>query len=227
VSGIYLYCFTPPGTVPGADLAGVCAGLVTHLALPWLTVWLEETDDVPRADLETIRRHDAVVRAAWAATPACLPVRFGQWFAEAGALEKTLTERRMELERALTTVADAGEHGIRITETDPTTEAEAERARPSTGRAYLEWLQARMRRDDARARRVAALGEELEASLGPAIRAQRLDVLPAGQGLASVAHLVPIERAEAYAEGIRAFGARHPELGLLETGPWPPYSFAP
>ena len=229
--GLYLYCFLPPSHAPGTGLASVAAGPISRVSLPWIDVWFEETETVPRAEFEAIRRHDAVVRSAWSTASACLPVRFGQWLPDRGALEERLEERRAELERALTRVTGAGEHGIRISEkVRPAATGAQERASeapPPPGRAYLERARARVRAQEAHARAAAALGAELEEALGDAIRAQRVETLPPEKGIASVAHLVGRDREPEYRERVRAFAEGHVELEMVETGPWPPYSFSP
>jgi hypothetical protein len=105
--------------------------------------------------------------------------------------------------------------------------AAPETPRPATGRAYLEWLQARARREDERHRRARALAGELAASLEGIIRAERVDALPQDEGLVTVAHLVSRTREAEYAAAVERFRVSHPDLHVVLTGPWPPYSFAP
>ena len=196
--------------------------------MPGLTVWAEALDGAPSIDMEAVRRHDAVVREAWTRAPACLPVRFGQWLPGLPELEDSLAERRDALEQALARVAGAGEHGLRIAERErPTKPEEDEAPRPSSGRAYLERVREKVQAQDEHERRGAAVARALEALLEGAIRAQRVDPLPADRGLVSVSHLVSRERETEYARRVASFREAHPELDLLTTGPWPPYSFAP
>lgn len=230
--GLYLYCFLSPSSAPGMEIAGVGAGPISCASLPWIDVWFEEMDSVPRTDFEAIRRHDAVVRSAWSTAPACLPVRFGQWLPDRGTLEERLEARRAELERALARVTGAGEHGIRISEKAGSIatgagDAPGTEAHGPAGRAYLERVRARLHAQEAHEHAAAAVGAELEEALGDAIREQRVEPLPPEKGLASVAHLVARERENRYRERVREFAMRRPELELVETGAWPPYSFSP
>jgi hypothetical protein len=228
VSGLYLYCFTPPGFCPGSELAGLGAHPVSCRTVAGLAVWAEELDGAPEVSVEAIRRHHDVVRAAWALAPACLPVRFGQWLADAGALQETVEEQRAELERALARVTGAGEHGVRISEPGiipgPSPKHEPQ---PTSGREYMERLREKVRAQDEHETHGRTVASELEASLEGTIRAQRVDRLTPEQGLVSVSHLVSREREREYAAGISRFQGSHPELEILCTGPWPPYSFAP
>ena len=146
---------------------------------------------------------------------------------DARTLEARLEERRAELERGLARVAGAGEHGVRISETRAESGGQPPGERPNTGRAYLEWLQARARSEEERARRGRALAGVLAASLEGLIRAERVDPLPEDQGLVSVSHLVARAHEAEYGVGVERFRASRPDLNVLRTGPWPPYSFGP
>jgi hypothetical protein len=231
VNGLYLYCFTPPGHMPGPDLAGFGSDSISGIALTGLTLWVERLGACPAASVEATLRHHAVVESAWTQAPACLPVRFGQWFQTEELLERSVAERSSELKAALERVAGAGEHGLRITDpaepTERAADSEAGGPRPGSGRAYLEAARERVHRREGRAVRARALGAALERALGDSIRAQRVDPLADGQGLVSIAHLVGRERSAEYAAKVTLFEKEHVELSMVRTGPWPPYSFAP
>jgi hypothetical protein len=230
VNGLYLYCFTPPGHLPGPDLAGFGTDSISGIPLTGFTLWVERLGACPAASVEASLRHHAVVERAWTHAPACLPVRFGQWFRTLELLESSVDERRPDLAAALIRVAGAGEHGLRIVdpeESPAAPETGPRPARPATGRAYLEAARERVHRREGRAARTRTLAESLERALGDAIRAQRVDPLAEDQGLVSVAHLVARDRTEAYADRIAAFEKEHEQLRFVGTGPWPPYSFAP
>jgi len=222
--GLYVYCFTPAGHGPGPDIAGVAGNPVSLLASGKLALWVDLRESVPDATLRSVKAHHAVVEAAWSTSPACLPARFGQWFHGHDALEESLAEKRPALEQALARVEGAAEHGVRIA--DPRASTSDEAHVPS-GRAYLELLRQQASVREERDRRGEALGVELEAALGDAVREQRSEPLPTRHGLLSVSHLVPRERQQDYVERLGAFRGRHPELRFLTSGPWPPYSFAP
>jgi hypothetical protein len=170
-----------------------------------------------------------VVTAAWTLAPACLPVRFGQWLADPATLSETVEEQRAELERALARVEGAGELGVRISEPGILGGATSrgDKPPPTTGREYLERIREKVRVRDDHEQRGRAVASELEATLEGVIRAQRVDVLPPERGLVSLSHLVSREREQEYSDRIARFRERHPELEMLCTGPWPPYSFAP
>ena len=226
--GIYLYCFTPPPALPGPELAGIHGDPVTSLDCRKLSLWVDLPEVAPRATLDSVKAHHAVVRAAWTTSPACLPARFGQWFQERAALEKAVAEKGAALERALQEVEGAGEHGVRIVEPEATeASGESDPEPPHTGRAYLESLLKRDLARQQRNQRAEAMGRELETALLGAIRAQRAEPLKGSHGLLSVAHLVASDRQDEYRDRLAGFRTVHPELRFLVSGPWPPYSFAP
>jgi hypothetical protein len=228
VSGLYLYCFTPPGYCPGPELAGLGADPVSCSVVPGFSVWTDLLDGAPEVNAESIRRHHDVVLAAWSLAPACLPARFGQWLADPGTLPITVEEQRAELERAMARVTDAGEHGVRISEPGILARpSRGDRTPPTSGREYLERLREKVRGQAEHERRGQAVASALEAALEGTIRAQRVDRLPPERGLVSVSHLVSSAREAEYTERLARFRERHAELEMLCTGPWPPYSFAP
>jgi hypothetical protein len=227
VSGLYLYCFTPPGTCGGLEIAGVGSNPVTCRSVEGLSVWAEAAVGAPRVSAEAVRMHDAVVKAVWTRTPACLPVRFGQWVREE-ALGERVSEQRAELERALARVAGAAEHGVRISEARAESESvPGDAPRQESGRAYLEWLQAKTRRQAEHERRGRELAAALTEALGDVARAERVDPLPAAEGAVSVSYLVPRAQEAEFASVMDRFIASRPDLRVLLTGPWPPYSFGP
>jgi hypothetical protein len=179
--------------------------------------------------VETTLRHHAVVKAAWKHTPACLPVRFGQWFATPALLEERVKQRKPELDAALARVSGAGEHGLRVIEPydGEAHEPEPPAGPPGSGREYLEAVRRRVQREETRDARARSLAQALEAALAGSIRAQRMDSLTPDQGLVSLAHLVGRELEKEYGRRVAAFQRRRAELRFIRGGPWPPYSFAP
>jgi hypothetical protein len=202
---------------------------VTGIPLTGLMLWVERLESSPEPSVETTLRHHAVVKTAWRHAPACLPVRFGQWFATSALLEERIRERGPELELALARVAGAGEHGVRVVEPSDEGEDEpdARAAAPASGRAYLESVQRKVHREEAREERARTLAQAVEAAMAGSIRAQRMDLLSADQGLVSLAHLVGREREKEYGRRVTIFERSHGVLRFIRGGPWPPYSFAP
>jgi hypothetical protein len=223
--GLYLYCLTPPENIGGLELAGVGGNLVTPLRIGPFHAWTHCAEGSPAATVEAIREHHEVVRATWQHTSACVPARFGQWFATEPALEADLLRREAALSDALVRVRGAGEHGVRLSELAPPAE-EPSLPAPATGRAYLEAARLKERAREERVERGERIASVVLDALGSTVRAQRVSALPAEQGLVSLSHLVPSERASEYAEALERFRGSHEELSLISVGPWPAYSFA-
>jgi hypothetical protein len=229
VSGVYPYCLVPVGCEPPRGLRGVGEGVVEGRDVQGFTVWTSEEPSPPSPNLESIVRHDAVVRAAAeAATP--LPVRFGAWAPHPSVLVERINRRRAQLEAALTAVSGRTELGVTVeggsmpaSGSEETGDAATE---PVTdGRAYLRKLS--LEHADRRRRRAErlALLEGLRAALGALALHERVHP-PASPALVSVAHLVPRRDEARYRQRVARFARDRSAYRVRVTGPWPPYSFA-
>lgn len=224
--GLYLFCSTAGGCSPGPELAGVAGNPVEEVASSAGTLWVEGCDAPPEPSLETVRRHHAIVAAAWRACTACVPFRFGQWLPSPEALDERASEYQEAFGRALALVAGCGEFTVRVL--DPAREpGAAELDGPAgPGRAYLEGVRRR--------RGGAAVGPEGEAvatalaeAAGPLARSTRVQPLPSPHGVITVTDLVERDDEEAYLEAVERVRSDHGSLRFLVSGPWPPYTFAP
>ena len=119
-----------------------------------------------------------------------------------------MAARRDELRAALERVRGAVELAVRARAN------EAEAALPAT-RNGREYLAARL----GRSRAAVELHEPLAALA-------RASVIQPGDELLRAAYLVDRDAAAAFIERVRDLQRAHPELALVCTGPWPPYSFA-
>jgi hypothetical protein len=237
--GVHAYCIVPPGHAPPPGLRGLDDEGVAGADVGGLLVWYSAAARRPRPDLERVRTHDRVVRAAMqAATP--LPFRFGQWFEDVGRLEASVGTGLRDHLKALAEVAGALEFGVRL-EAGPELGTEGARAdarvpgggsssgeaAPSggPGAAYLRRL---ARRDSARAehrRRGGEVFARLHACLQGRVRRVLVDDLPARGSWASAAHLVPRSGIATYRAEVERFARERSEIRIRLTGPWPPYSF--
>lgn len=222
--GRYLYCVLPSDRPPPADVAGLEGRPVRRLEAEELALWASELAGRPSPSVERIRRHNEVVEAAMSEAATPLPMRFGQWFPDREALLSEAAGRAESWARALEEVRGAVEFAVRVL--DPTREVvEPPPANAESGRAYMEGLARRRSEERSSEKRARRLVDELEAHLGPAARRQRWELLPADEGLVSVAHLVNRERTGAYRDRMSTFADDRGELRFRVSGPWPPYSF--
>jgi hypothetical protein len=165
------------------------------------------------ASRDAVRRHAAVVEAL-AERGAVLPARFGTAFADEEGVRRQLRERGAELGEALERVRGRVELGVRVL-------GDGDRASASAagGRTYL-----LARLDEER--RASALADELHGALSAGAVAASVRVTPAPRLLLSGAYLVERGRVDAFRSLVEALALERPELEILCTGPWPPYSFA-
>jgi hypothetical protein len=187
----------PLHAVPEGGLAAICAPA-------------EEREVTP----EVLWEHERVIEALMEDRD-LLPVRFGTRLDDDAAAARSVAERRVDLELALDRVRGAVELSVRAVLADA---AEAP-APAGDGAAYL---RARRRSSAAQDAVATAVHEPLAALARADVR--RPPRAP-GEALRA-AYLVDRGVVGAFTKLVARVDARNPELRLLCTGPWPPYSFA-
>ena len=209
---IYVYAIMPAEAAVPA-LPGLDDAPVDGRALAGLTLAVSEHDAKPEATDAAVLRHAQVVEGFAQGAPV-LPARFGLVFADASALRREVEAKATALRGRLDRVRGCAEVGLRVVSED-----ERHEAAPLTGGDYL---RARLRESTERRRVAEALHEMLA---GHARDSTRRD--PAGgRILLDAAYLVPVDRVQEFRHEVDELGRSHPELALVCTGPWPPYSFA-
>jgi hypothetical protein len=151
--------------------------------------------------------HGLVVEALLDRAESVLPVRFGEGFEDDAALTAAVAPRLDALERALAALAGCVEIGVRVLREDDRVPAAAD------GAAYMR----------ARAESEAAI-----AGLHRTLRGRAKDSVASGtlRLRHDTGYLVRRDEVPAFAREVDGYAAAHPELTLLCTGPWAPYSFA-
>lgn len=187
----------PLHAVPVGDLAAICAPA-------------EERE----ITADTLWRHEQVVEALMRDRD-LLPVRFGTRLDDDAAAARSLAGRRVEFKRALERVRGAVELSVRAVFLDTAGRVEP---KAETGADYL-----RLKR------RIAAAQETVASAVHEPLRAHaRADALrsprPPAEALRA-AYLVDRGAVGRFTALVAELDAQHPELQLLCTGPWPPYSF--
>ena len=183
------------------------------LAVGDLEVFVSRHRAVPEPTEEALVRHDAVCSALMA-DGAVAPIRFGAVFSDLGRLRSEIARRHDELRRILTRTEGHVEIGVRVLRG----RAPARRT-PSSGSDYL-----RGRLDDRReALRAAAAVDEPLRALAAARRAR---VLETPELVSSLSYLVPRDGVERFRAAVETVARERPDLSVVCTGPWPPYSFA-
>jgi hypothetical protein len=196
---------TAPG-VSGIDGAPVRTELVDGLA-----ALVSEHDAVEASD-EAVLAHARVVEAVAASNDAVLPARFGGLHQDVQALRQAVSART-ELADALERVRGCVELGLRVFG-DPTPTGPA-----ASGAAY-------MRGRLEQRRLLQGLAHELHEPLAHLCRDSTVVVGATPRLLLTAAYLVERGQVEAFRAALETLETRHSDLGVVCTGPWPPYSFA-
>lgn len=244
MSGVVVYCITGPGGASpdaGPELAGLGGRPVVVRESGGVALWTEAMEQPLESTPEAILAHQAVVERAWRTRTACLPLRYGQWFASPDDAIAAVEERLDSLMEALERVRDAVEYELRVEfrepEDPPSAPAEKgpipggtdgaggqvqARTARSRGRAYMEMLRLRQ----ARAREADRLREEVLGALEEVVQDLVMDRRPASHpDGCSVAHLLARSAEERYVERLRTVQRPNPDMHVRLKGPWPPWSF--
>jgi hypothetical protein len=210
---LYVYAFVEaPASVPeipGIDSAGLETEAVAGLDV---VVSLHEVATL-KASEAAIVAHAQVVEAVAAANGAVLPARFGGAHADADALRAAVAERAAELMAALARVRGCVELGVRALA------PAGQRVAAQSGAAYMHGrLEQR--------KEIGRLAEELHGPLAALAREATRTVGATERLLLSGAYLVPEGAVAEFRELVERLQSEHPDLTIVCTGPWPPYSFA-
>jgi hypothetical protein len=186
----------PLSTVPHRSLAAVVSAIA---ALP------------PR-DTATIVRHEALVEAL-AEHHRTLPVRFGTVVSDARAVEQALSERYESLAADLARIGDKVELGLLAVSRAPLATEDA------PGGEGARYLQTRRR-----AYAGEAVAREVEQSVGDHIVDRRLAVVHQDRVIVRASYLVAPADVGMIRERVDEVRGRRPDLAIVLSGPWPPYS---
>jgi len=178
-------------------------------------------------------RHEEVIEALMS-DRAVLPLRFGTLLPSRQRVTDMVRRVYRALVQDIERVRGHVEIGMRFLST---IENGAEDDRPLTasngltlpgtgpGSAYLRARLARERELRARRRAKLRLVRVVYELLASHANASRLDDEPDDRPGTSAAFLVPRDRIVSFRKIVGEVANAHPELALLCTGPWPPYSF--
>jgi len=204
---IHVYALTEP--VPALpDVSGIANRPLAQVVVGRVAAVVSRHEDAAEVEVseESLWAHEAVVEALMA-DRAVLPVRFGGDFGEKDALRVDLEPRLDELERDLARLRGRVELGVRVLARE---RAEA----PVSGRDYLLGRAEEQARAGRIHERLAALA--VESSVAPAA---------GGEFVLTGNYLVERDAVAAFAAEVDRLAAEEPEVELVCTGPWPPYSF--
>ncbi|MGZ3585389.1 MAG: GvpL/GvpF family gas vesicle protein [Ktedonobacterales bacterium] len=184
-------------------------------------------------------RHETVVETIRRVAPA-LPVRFGTIFPDVAALTQILAARAPILQADLARVGDKLEMGLLVLRAAPEPGAAAPHAdggasipelpmplRDSSGPGaqYLASRFARYAGESRVGEDARRLAQRVDAALRPYVIESRYTLRPAPRLALRSAHLLQPNGEAAFRRVCEDLRTGAPDLRLLVTGPWPPYSF--
>jgi len=210
------YIFALVDAAPGGRMGRGLRGPLRARPTAGAYAIVERRDDVPPAELGSLRAHQAVVSRLAGAVPAILPVRFGTLL-EDDALDEALSERDEDIAEALALVR----HRAQFTWRRARPSGPKEASRPSKaatdgGAAYLR-----------RAAKTANVAPPAFRLLRDRLRAfvVREKFQPAASGMPDTLYqLIENTAVERYRAIADALTLTDPSLRM--SGPWPPFAFA-
>jgi hypothetical protein len=207
---LYAVADCDPSDVAGAGLDGARLEAVTDGRLT--AVFSEHPQSAHAPTAERLWRYERVIEALMN-RHAIVPMRYGSSMADRREVASMLHERHDAFAAAVERVKGKVEVSVHADYRHPPPADPA----PS-GREY-------MLGQVERHRRAATLGEHLH-GLTTLVQASRMRLLKAPSAGVQAAYLVQAEHVSAFAERVSELSRTLPEVDLVCTGPWPPYTFA-
>jgi hypothetical protein len=209
---IHLYAFASNLTALPAE-RGIGGGSLETLAV-------EDADAVvsrvPKPDVsqEAILQHGLVVEALVDRCDGVVPARFGERFADDEALRAAVERLRPSVGERLRDLDGCVEIAVRVLDA-----REPDSPSPTDGRGYMRAKLGELHERDA-------VAEALHVPLEREARASIVTPPRAGAVVHEGAYLVRRTGLDSFQERVDRYAGAHPELTVLCTGPWAPYSFA-
>jgi gas vesicle protein GvpL/GvpF len=173
---------------------------------------------VPTADgevaQEAVVRHGLVVEAVLDRCDGIVPVRFGERFADEAALRAATARLRPSLDTRLRRLDGCVEIAVRVVDSRAVDPPSA-----TDGTGYMAAKLGELRERDAV---VEALHQPLEHEA----RASIVAAPRVGNLVHEGAYLVRRTGLRRFQDRVDRYAGEHPELTVVCTGPWAPYSFA-
>jgi hypothetical protein len=185
-----------------------------------------------RRTTENVLLHGAIVEALHQQGPT-LPVRFGTVVPNGEVAARALAERETTLSADLTRLGDKVEFGLTALWDRPIADHAGDsadsgadgRTERGPGTRYLRARLAVARRENARREIARSIACEIDAALAPHVLDRRCSLAPTDRLAIRAAYLIEPSRFEGCRRAIDDVRRRHPDLRVLVSGPWPPYSF--
>ena len=164
---------------------------------------------------EALIRHGLVVEALLDHADSLLPVRFGERFDDEDGIAAAARRLRPDVRSRLDRLEGCVEVGVRVV--DRRRQEPVVHAPDGTG-----YMHAQLELSRARDRMVSALHAPLDENAS----ASAVGAPGAGGVVHTASYLVRRDAVPAFTRLVDGYAATHPQLTVVCTGPWAPYSFA-
>jgi hypothetical protein len=193
-------------------LAGLEEAPLERRRVDGLELVLSRSQASPTAEISrnSVLRHAEVVEELMTRSAAVLPAQLGRAFRDEAELAAAVRAQAPQLERGLERVRGCVEFGLRVVPSESDVELDA-----ASGTDYMRARLEEVRRGD---QLVARLHE-------PLARLSQEVTLRQHGGEVTAAYLVARDDAAAFQRAVARL-EHSPEVTVVCTGPWPPYSFA-
>ena len=228
---LYTYCLTTLDTKMPEGMVGAFGRTVYPVTSGGVTAFVSEVvEDSFAVNKENVVIHQNVVAAVLEQTTP-LPFRFGTIVSEP-ALTSYLISRQAALLKQLALVESCVEMSVKIiwqkdqTPERPTANRSEGEQGGGAGSAFL-----RMKRDEIVGSEqlideANQLGSGIKSQLESLVREVRITVRPSERLVVAADCLVERPRLDLYRAAVEKLVSERPDLHLLTSGPWAPYSFA-
>lgn len=224
---LYVYCVAAGLDTLNAAVTGVTGRPVRVLKIEDFSLVVSdcEVGSLP-VTREAGLAHAAVVRSVMDQTTP-LPFRFGMLATEP-QLQRFITTNKLALTEKLAHVRGCVEMNLKImwnSKTESAAPQPAEAAGPGT--QFLKQKRRELLGDEQRTAQMATLSNLLREPLSGLIKDEHIALRPSETVvLAAVAHLIESPGIEQYRKNVAELLNNRPDLRVMLSGPWPPYSFA-
>ena len=227
---LYIYCLAAGIDALPHPLRGIAGGEVRLLKAGEFSVVVSEfSGDQAAVNRENVLAHAAVVGNVLELTTP-LPFRFGAVVTQQ-QLESFVIARHDALKARLDLVSGCVEMSVKVISSandgrQRQPEEQSTELEDKPGTAFLLEKQRELLGSEARTAEAQQIASWLQTQIGALIRDTRTNTNLTDKLLLAASHLVERGVVEQYRARLRSARLERPELDLLVSGPWPPYSFA-
>ena len=219
---IWLYALTDNPTAELPEVAGHGSlPLRQSTTLQLAGIWSTWSPDRPSVSNQEALWHQEAVLEALMRDRTVLPLRYGTVLEGVDELLSMMISRQEEWRRALDRVRGCVEVGVRASLRPPPPPPAAVPASSSGTESGAEYLHRR----SAEHERAQAVAGAVHAPLAAVASTSDANLGAGVSPLFAASYLVPDPELDRFKRVVSRLTVEHPELAIVCTGPWPPYSF--